>query len=286
MKKLTSYPHPVLGNGDDLTRGRFGLARNSLTYSITSDEVRIQGSFELEHETLEALLEARQAALLVRLDCPRTSFRHLHRSDGWTFDVVLPSESVRSRIHLEAVLVACCDIPDYQPLHTNPLYGPAPEFSIQEGDLLAFAGSVSLPINLKFDPLVSPLGSIIRLQAVPDRAEVGLELLPEGIQSEYFVILIPQEMWELVSNYRATPAIISNLILPSLVEVLHVMREAQNDPHSEITSTDWYANLLSLLNHRQLDLDGDVLETAQRLLSAERSGTRLNPITQAFASLT
>lgn len=286
MREMTSYPHPVLGNGDDFTAGRFALRDNTVRYSVDTQDIRIQGTFELEHETLQAMLAAGEAALVIRLDCPKTSFRRVHETTDPSFEIVLPAESVRSRIELEALLVARRDLPGYRPRDVNSLYGQDPAFFVQDGDLLAFAGAVNLPVNLKFDPLTSPLGSIIRLQAVPDRSEVGLDLTPQGDQSEYFVILVPQDMWDIVSNFRATPAIVANLVLPSMVEVLHLMRQATAEAGSDIRGTDWYGSMTALLRQRQLDLDGDLLETAQKLLSPERGGQRLNPITQAFATLT
>lgn len=285
MREMTSYPHPVLGNGDDFTAGRFALLENTVRYSVDTERIRIQGTFELEHETLQAMLAAKEAALVIRLDCQKTSYRHVHVASEAAFDIELPADSVRSKIELEALLVARRDLPDYRPQHVNPLYGPDPTFFVQDGDLLAFAGAVNLPVNLRFDPLTSPLGSIIRIQAVTDRTEVGLDLVPAGDRPEYFVILVPQDMWETVSNYRATPAIVASLVLPSMVEVLHLMRQAAGDEGSEIRATDWYGNLSTLLQQRQLDLDGDLLEIAQKLLSPEREGRRLNPITQAFAAL-
>lgn len=286
MRKTTSYPHPVLGNSDDFSAGKFALKDNSVWYSVDTEHIRIKGVFELEHATLQSMLECGEASLVIRMDCDKTSFRCVYKSSGPKFEITVPAESVRARIELEALLVANCPVPEYRPLHVNPLYGSEAVFSVQNGDLLAYAGAANLPINLRFDPLVSPLGSIIRIQSVDNRSVVGLELNPTGNQSEYFVIEVPQDMWETVSNNRSTPAILAPLVLPSLVEVLHLMRQAEAGEENDIHTTDWYKNLLSLIQHRRMNLDNDEpLEIAQQILSMERDGSRFNPITLAFPNL-
>ncbi|AWT37315.1 hypothetical protein DM785_16495 (plasmid) [Deinococcus actinosclerus] len=231
---------------------------------------------------MQAKLAAGEASLIVRVDCEKTSFRHIHETNGVDFDFAVPSESIRSRIELEALLVARADIREYSPAHVNPLYGENPVFSIQNGDLLAYAGAANLPVNLKFDPLTTPLGSIIRIRNVVGRSEIGLDLLPEGPDSEYVVILVPQEMWEVVSNHVAGPAIVANLVLPSMVEILNQMRRATDEKDNDLTGADWFVNLQTLLGHHQLDLDDDLLEIAQLLLTADRQGQKINPITRAF----
>ena len=113
--------------------------------------------------------------------------------------------------------------------------------------------------------------------------DVRVNLLHDNVESRFVVIEVPESMWAGVSASKGSPHILSMLILPALVSILHQMREAEDE--SSIRQTDWFSNMEVLLQKRNINLaDADLLVAAQKLLTTGKTGTG-NPVGRSFVDL-
>lgn len=65
-----SYPHPVLGNGDDLG----GIFKVEFKYELGKEEVALNPAFSLKNTAIEELLKKRESIFCIRGRMPRYVF--------------------------------------------------------------------------------------------------------------------------------------------------------------------------------------------------------------------
>ncbi|MFC4640051.1 hypothetical protein [Deinococcus hohokamensis] len=275
----SSFPHPVLGHSDDYASGRFGLHEQHLRYEVTGGVIRLSGRFELEQPELQGLIEAGHAQYVIQLDSPKTMFRSVHGQTDETFVIEVPADEVRSELHAGFLLCATSDLPGFQPTGLNEDFGPEAAFEIRMGDLLGLAGTIRLPVDQQYDPLASPLGSIIVVDVDDTVSEVGVDL--HRGEGDKIVILLPRTLHTTFLLAKHSPAILACLVLPALSHVLELMRSPERA--EEFQDYAWFHNLQGLMTHKGLDQGLDAFQQAQRLLGSASGQT--NPIALALAQL-
>src|ERR1051325_2103440 len=117
-----SYPHPVLGNGDDID----GLFRAVLHHELGRDNVAITTDFEIENETIEDLVKKGSALFVLEVECPSSFFRKSYSSGEYKKSMQIPARLLRNQVDVGFYVVSAKKIDGYRPLGAHPDYEGIP----------------------------------------------------------------------------------------------------------------------------------------------------------------
>ena len=129
-----SYPHPVLGNEDDLG-GFFRV--EPFRYELNKDEIVLNPTFGLKNAAIEELIRKGKASFVAEVECRSAFFRKSFSGRKPIERFVFPSKLVRERVSVGFWICADQDIRGYSPSEAHPDYAGAPPFDIEAGDVLA-----------------------------------------------------------------------------------------------------------------------------------------------------
>jgi len=261
-----SYPHPVLGNGDDIDSKAL---KPGVTFkSVSSDEsvaFNITG-LETEHSDLNAYLKKLKAAWHIRIICRNTYLRENFTTYESEWTHTFSGEDLVGIVYLEINLICLQQIPDYSPLKMHEDYGGA-KFTINSGELLAVGPRFSCYIEKSFDPLKAPVASFFKVL----QGDFKTGPFKVDFEGEYIEILFSETDWSQYFGIKdRVPAIIhSSVVLPVLMQAIMVL--------DENSSSLWAGRLNDILIQKDLDISNPI-ETAQQLLGLpiQRTFDKLN----------
>lgn len=256
--KNISYPHPVLGNEDDI-KGEFNP---SLRRTPKRDKIILKISFGLSSKTLEELVASHKAAFTAEVECGSTFFRQ-HFSTFEKEDVfILPASRVRELVSVGFYIRAVEQIPDYKPSGLHQDYEGF-SFAIGPGDVLAVGGYTSFIAEKDFDPLKP---SVTSFMAIKRGSHPNGPMVIDYGDQDKIVIKLSRADWE---NYvlakgrtSAAPILHSAVVLPVLADALALIKNRDSDA----SGTHWYQRLTVILQQKEL-LEEEPLSAAQQILS-------------------
>ncbi len=143
-------PHPVLGQGDDIS----GFCRFKEDPSINILEDKYEIDFEIEHDngTISDLVKVGKAIYCCEVSCSGTLFRETFFTGVHQFHIVIPRFTLRNRVDFQVYCLAIKDISNYN----NPAAHPDYEgfsFEIEKADLLAVFGNFSFNADIQYHKL-------------------------------------------------------------------------------------------------------------------------------------
>lgn len=265
MKIHGSYPHPVVGNGSDAT----GRLSPRLMTSNTRDTINIQLSeISVTNEAISALVKDGKATYVIRLESSGTGMRKSYTTPGPEFDISLPLSELHSELKLEVAAIALAPISNYSPTGAHQDYG-GQKFKIDPGDILAVTSAFNWSIDDDWDPLKTPIQSIMRITRTTDK----LASMKVSFDTEKILIQICKEDFAhyISRKYDSAAIIHSAIIFPVLVVAIASL----NNP--DYVGLQWHRRLTVLIDRLDIDDEQSPLETAQQLL-------RL-PINRSFSQL-
>ncbi len=164
-KSGLSYPHPVLGVGDDI------LSTCGIVPAITKDASDYHIHFDLliENDDILTLIDQKKALFSCEVNCPSTFYRRVETSITPNFDININRKDVSKRIDFECSVVATQKIDNY----TNADFHEdfiGFSFQIEPGDYLAIFKEGHYDVDIKYDKLRSA-GSFIKI--VPGEDDVN-----------------------------------------------------------------------------------------------------------------
>jgi len=262
-----SYPHPVLGNGDDLG----GFFRVEFPYELGRDEVVLNPTFALKNSGIEDLIKKGKASFIAEVECRSTFFRKSFSTRNETEKFSIPSKALRERVTVGFYVCADQNIKEYRPAEPHADYEGA-VFDIDAGDILAVGGSSSFIAEKSFDPLRPPVSSFMSI--MEGSHQVGTMQI--DYDADKITIILSKADWK---NYlevrRQKPAqgiLHGTIVFPALVDAIY---KIQNSSGS-YEGSNWYGRLEAILEARKLQ-DKDPFEAAQKILD--------NPVTRSLAGI-
>lgn len=263
MAPSISYPHPVLGNGDDVGSGQI-----EPDVSFTASEELVEISFDklrTGNETLDAMLGNGKASWSIRVQCARTYFRTEYRTTESAYRVRLAGHELEGLVEIEVMLFAVEPLSAYLPAGAHQDYG-GDTFDLKVGEVLGIGPTFTFNIDKQWDPLKAPVASIMRIS----KGEHVNGPFRLALEDDYIEILLSHEDWEQYAGVKErVPGVIhSALVLPALAEAVPRM--------VEYAGKRWADRLRAIAEHRQIDI-AKPLEAAQKLLQA--------PLARAFREL-
>lgn len=256
MRRAFSYPHPVVGNQDDV-RSDFGL---QLCVEI-ADYVRLKGQYSLDNATLRDLIVAERAHFVARANCRNTYFRKSIKVSDDQFSYSVELGRLRGQVVVEPMIVASKPIDDFRPVNLNEEYGDD-VFMVLPGQLLAVGPELRFEVDTDFDPLRSPVGSIIQIaDGAPDRAPFECDF-----EADRILVRISTNSWPQYQAIKgpAPHTIVSVIALPVLAEAMNrLRRDGAEESYGEYT---WFQRLERICVERDIGSTVDSLRAAQQLL--------------------
>lgn len=263
-----SFPHPVVGNEDDVVDAAFQAA-----ISVHNDRVNyyINLKVQCSSNTITKLVKKGDAVYVLHVECGNTLYRSATEFAEEDREFMIPGENLNSTVEVNVVAQAKKDIPKYKVDQAHADYENA-TFSVSAGDILAVSEGFTFDADINFDMLRS-MSSIMQIKPRKDATDAPMEV---DLMDEKITIFLSHVDYENYKLIRAHPvlsaSLIATLVLPALVETLTVLR----GEHSDVEDTRWCRCLKRRIDSSGLSLKTPPLTLAQGLLEL--------PIKRAFMS--
>lgn len=280
-RRFVSFPHPVLGNRDDV-EGAFRLLAGS-SYRPNALTVQFNIELELDNPELERLLLEDEIRAVLNVSCARTYFTatkglELSSSGGHVYraNVEIPRGDIAGEVSIQAALLADGDLASYE-LTTFHVDFEGAQFAPGVGQILAQTESVRFRVDQEWDPLNPPTSSFLRIIVADFPLDGDIQVDAEGEDIQVTV------SHELKASIDALPAqiaddyVLATIVMPALAEAIATgeqLESAHSDAEDEMTPLLWQRAIdqrlsslgghgLSPIQAASLLLDRPTVRTAQ-----------------------
>lgn len=256
----TSFPHPVVGIGDDV-KGELRCNAPDFDFGVDTTTLYLNG-LEVTNPTIAGLVRNKEAAFTIRVSCGATYYRESFQSHDAQLQITLPAAKLLGDVELQVRVCALKKLEGYRPEQLHPDYGER-SFSVQVGDVLAVGDDFAVRAEKQFDPLAADIPSIMRI--VRGKRDKGpFEVNFDTDQILIYLSVEDHDLYGLASNV-APDVIHAALVLPVLSEAIaRVRRRSIED--DMMTGLNWYRRLDAMLEARRIDEDESPMLAAQKLL--------------------
>lgn len=251
-----SYPHPVLGNGDDLG----GFFKPELPYELSRDLVTLNPAFILKNAGVEEAIKKGRASFVIEVECRSTFFRRSFSTRNLSEQIAIPARLLRERVTANFYVCADQSIRNYKPTEPHPDYEGA-VFDMDAGDIIAVGGQASFIAEKAFDPLRPPVSSFMSImEGTHHEGPMQIEY-----EAEKITVVLSKDDWrnylEVRGQKPAQAILHSAVVLPALVDAIYKIQNHSND----YEHANWYGRLTAILEAKGLE-EKDPFEAAQKIL--------------------
>jgi hypothetical protein len=257
-----SFPHPVLGNDDDVVGAAFQAA-----FEVESDRERyyLIATFECSSTTLNALIETKKAAFVMHVECTNTVFRTRYTSTDRKNRFTVASEDLNGSVEVNFFICAHEDIPGYQIQGAHSDYGDT-AFQIRKGDILAKADGRVFEAAQDYDA-VKKIATIMQIEEVPEEGALPMRAIYEADRIRILLSKPDYRTYNLLkNNTQLQHAISCGIVLPVLSEAARMARDSTDEDREQLREYRWFRNVSARLEEPALAGEKDCLILAQRLL--------------------
>lgn len=253
-----SYPHPVLGNADDVPGAHFQAA-----FDVTSDATGYSIAVRVDCNSKRAkkLIATRAGRHALHVECSNTMFRQAYEFGTLEHQVQIPAGLLNDVVELNVFLRATKEIPAYRIEGSHRDYGAA-TFPIRRGDILAVAEGITFFAENSEDAL-RLIGSIMQVEKSKEPNDHPMRVDYNGEKIRVFLF---ESDFTLYAKLRGVPQakgqLIGTVVFPVLVDVLSAIR-ADPGPYQGLR---WFEKLSHRLASLGLDRGTEPLQAAQIVL--------------------
>jgi|SRR5208283_516334 len=266
--KPRQFPHPVLSDfSDDLVGCDF---QASLLPSVTSSTYNFNASFITSCSDLQSLINTGKACYAVHIECAKTRYRTLHKSDAGVFSFSIPAARLDGTVELSCFILAEDNIDGYSSSFFHSDYAGA-SFRIMQGDILAVAENKSFEADKQIEEIKN-IPSIFSIQPNKNEEAPPLDV---GLGTHKIVIFLSEDNFSryqlLKGNRDMSPIFFQMLIMPALVFVLEILKKKPEDVE-DFDDKRWYKVLskkLAEAGYKITELDDNPdssVQIAQKLV--------------------
>lgn len=243
--KNNSFPYPVLSNfSDDYHSSLFDL---DVEVKNEFNQLYLYGTFKLENDGLNTLIDLKSANYLIHIECPQTTYRTTFVSETNTFKQPIESDKIKGKLEINGFIVARDDIEEYINDSFDEMYEGL-TFKINKGNILAVSDRIDA-VLFESDDDYQDMSSIINI-----RMSETEELMKIENESDKIIIVLPKNAYLLYAEYAKTDfkeVIITNVIFPALIYVFSLIENNKN----EYDDTRWYQVLKEVLEQSGVDIE-------------------------------
>ena len=263
-----SYPHPVVGNRDDVPGAGFQAA---ITATSDKENFYIDIQIQCSSEAVRALVQQDKAAYVAHIECSNTLYRQAFRFHEEKHRITIPASRLFDKFEINVMACAFARISSYAVPGAHEDYGDA-VFDLREGDIIAVADGEEF--LAEFEDALARIGSIMQV----DESQVDEDgIMKVDWNGKRIVIILSKKDFKAYNKLKNLEpigsALASTIVLPVLVQALNAVK----DPESELAGCRWHDVLQRRLEKMSLaGTDFDALDAAQQMLEL--------PIKRALAS--
>ncbi len=252
---LRSYPHPVVGNRDDVPGAAFQAA---LEMSTDRQLVYIDTTVMCSSSTLLKFIENSAATYVLHVECSNTLFRRTFDFRTSPTRIAVPADHLNDAVEVNVFVRAAIPIPEYRVDGAHPDYDGA-SFDVDSGDILAVAEGQVFHIESSFDSLAR-IGSIMQIRESSEPGDLPMRVDYNGDKIVIFLAKQDFADYQFLKNLEpfAGP-LTTTIVLPVLADAIHLLKSGEEDERR------W----IRLLQRRIGELGvskTEALEAAQRIL--------------------
>ena len=263
-----SYPHPVLGNADDVPGAAF-----QATCEVASDKqfFFVTVTVACSSSTLNNLVHKGAASFVLHVECSNTLFRQAFDFSEPVKRFEIRADRLNGQVEVNCFVRSTRELFRYAIDGAHEDYGDA-VFDLRAGDILAVGESYTF--EAESHDTLRRIGSIMVIEQSNKDGDHPMEV---EFSDEKIRIRLCKDDFDKYKKLKAHPTLASHLtttiVLPVLTEALNMIR-SDDTPYEDLK---WCRNLRGRLTDLKLDADDeDALKKAQFLLDM--------PIRRAFAS--
>jgi hypothetical protein len=215
-----SYPHPVLGNEDDMS----GIFELTMTIRRNDDRMIELHSFEatITNEYINSLILNHKAVLLLKIYCSSTLYTRVEQLN--TFSILIDENDIAGTLEVSPYIVANCDIGPYYHTTFHSDYGDQ-SFEINKNEILGIGGKTSISIPKSNEKL--GMGNIFSFSAGNINEPISFSFESDQIKIVYPIAADNTAIANFLFN--RFPWIAYNiLIVPALAEAFKHMDIDEN----------------------------------------------------------
>ena len=254
-----SFPHPVLGNADDVSGAAF-----QAVFEPNQDRefYYLKTTFQCSSRTLLELIEKKKAAYVLHVECSNTVFRE--RCLSYQPDLKHPVDSEKLNGTIEVNFFICAEesITDYVIEGAHPDYAGI-RFQINKGDVLAVADGRTFEAVKDYDA-VKKVSTIMQIEPFKESGDRPMQAV---FAAEKIRILLSKDDYKnyiLLKVYEGLQHVFAcSIVLPVLMEAIRIVKGSDTEQFSDLR---WFKNLSSRLEEPGLKKEEDPLTLAQLLL--------------------
>ena len=264
-----SYPHPVVGNRDDVPGAAFQAA-----IEMTSDkqQIYLDANTACSSATINSLIESGAAAFILHVECSNTLFRRAYEFRTLRHRVTISADNLNEAVEVNIFVRALKDLHEYRVEKAHAEYGEN-RFEVNCGDILAVGEGHIFYIESSFDSM-SRIGSIMQITEAPEDGDLPMRVEFNG---DKIVIILSKKDFEdyklLKAHEGVAGPLTTTLVLPVLVEAIHMLRESDDATED---SRRWVRMLARRIEKLRLKIETEPIVLAQELLEL--------PVKRALAS--
>jgi hypothetical protein len=255
-----SYPHPVVGNRDDVPGAAFQAA---VEMSSDKENVYIDVATKCSSSTINHLLSEGAAKNVLHIECSNTLFRRAYEFTEASKRIAIPVENLNDAVETNVFVRATRNKSGYSVETAHSDYDGA-KFDIREGDILAVGEGYIFQIESNFDSL-RRIGSIMQIEESRKDGDFPMRVDFNG--DKILVVLSRADFkdYKLLKGHEGvSAALTTTIVLPVLVEALHFWKSGEAG--AEEDSLRWMRALHSRISALELKSESDNLILAQKLL--------------------
>ena len=249
-----SYPHPVLGNGDDISIGEISPI---VSYEISDEAIHLNvDQLTSGHSYIDQMVQNGDALWHLRIQCSRTYMRENFSINDNSFEVRLQGEDYEGMVDVEISVVARKDIADYQPEGIHDDYEDE-KFQLRAGEVIGIGPTFRFLVDKVYDPLKAPVSSLVRITEGEHKDGPFTLTLDDDL----IIVRLSKSDWHEYAGIRdrVPPVVHSAIVLPALAEAIRKIYEH--------TDSLWGGRLKDLLEASNID-EGAPLAAAQEILAS------------------
>ena len=263
-----SYPHPVVGNRDDVPGAAFQAA---IEMSADKQQVYLDVKVNCSSQTINSLIESSTATYVLHIECSNTLFRRAFEFTVGEYRISIPADNLNDVVEVNVFVKAQKGLNDYRVDKAHDDYGDN-RFKINRGDILAIAEGQIFHIESNFDSM-NPVGSIMQISEAPESGDLPMRVDFNGEKIVIFLSKRDFADYKLLKAHEGIAGpLTTTIVLPVLVEAIHSLSDIESDDDPR----RWVRVLARRIDKLQLRKDTEPIVQAQEILEL--------PVKRALAS--
>jgi hypothetical protein len=261
-----SYPHPVVGNRDDVPGAAFQAA---LEMSADKEAIYLDAVVKCSSKTINDLIKKKHVNFVMHVECGNTMYRRVFEFHDGNYRAQIPSDRLNDAVEVNVFARAARSISAYRVEAAHPDYGNV-AFEVEKGDILAVAEGHVFYLEAPFDAL-SPIGSIMEIHEAHQDGDRPMQVEFGG--QKILILLSKKDFadYKLLKGMDGmSVALTTTIVLPVLTEAIHIAQQNDSD------DLRWVRALKRRIESMEFKVEDDALELAQKILEL--------PVKRTFAS--